>query len=209
MKRILILTGRPGNEISYLGGLLSNYKDKLKSKEHLDRDKPRIIYGDISDYKDSTGRLVYKNGQFNDIKKISSLLGFTWEALYVSKNIYIINEQEFNKRLLKRIDFYKPDVIFCPANFFRYNFEKLGALIDNVSFISYGYSCTPNFYYGLTTSDISNKRKALCLFRSFVGDQVNMIDYIIEKNYNYKKYTEHPYVEHFCIERTNNNLLNL
>ena len=117
--RPLILVDRPGREVEYLGGFLSNLKYRLEAFKtditaNYDRYKPRVIY------------TVYENSkhiplanQYKETAKIADILGFTWETIYTGKEYYnklsgsLQCFTTLTNRYKEIISFYKPDIVLC------------------------------------------------------------------------------------------------
>lgn len=152
MFRPLIITDVPGREVYYLGGLLSRLKEG--NEGNSPRDRPRVVY------------IATPGGsaQCKEIKEISKLLNFTYEIFYSRGDRPHLNGEEVRRKIDNAIRFYKPTSIF--------GYRSLGLSQSNFDF-----GCIfNNFDIFLTSNNVSDKRKAMCKYRSYVGDNVQMID---------------------------------
>lgn len=131
LMRPLLITPTLHTEIAACGGFLSKFAgnlelDKNEKGGEIDvREQARILYVNLCDYTDHTGKFVPLKEQVEAIKLISEYLFCTWEVAFWGRkhNNFPVYYEKIKKKIQQRIEFYKPSHIFVQ--------EGLSKVIDN------------------------------------------------------------------------------
>jgi len=118
----LIITPAPGEEVWSCGGFLAAFHNSLKSRVkacggEIDiRDRARVMYGVIADHSHASRGYVSSQQQVDAVKLSAETLGYTWESMFWGRayngKLHTIPPVTLAKKILERINFYKPTDIF-------------------------------------------------------------------------------------------------
>jgi len=186
MSKWMIIAPHAGDEVfSSAGGFLAKLACLLEEQKVLlqAQEKPFVLYLTVADYEDESKRYISKDQVMREIYEVSQLLNFNYDILYHGRNYYnnIVNDTETAKKVIRQIDFIKPEWLFLPEGdpstiHWSYDTCLFNDLIST-RIANYCNRLTNILYYGnifgdfkieLIRRDVNFKEKAARLYKSLI-----------------------------------------